>query len=487
MADEVLAQTVNRPLSSPLPTTPTQSLKALQGVAEQESAAIKELGTAEARKVKEEPMIKAKLAEAQSGYVKEQQTKQQQDIADAEQSMANFKVSSDSIGGFATLGSLIGALGMLAGKTGGKQSALGAIQSMTGMMQGYGKGRADEFKRSQIEFDKQFKIMQSKIEKADKQFQQALSLMPYNTIEAQKVADSAIAELNSDVVTAKYKQQGLVPTKELLGQAFKASEDAANRANQLSIATLKGKIDVKLGPVLRNIAQEYPEGTTEQLAGAEAKDKDRIYGSYRTIEESEDVARYIAQNPKAVGALAAIKNFVRLDTIKSVQDDKSDDMGLSRKQAIADQALEDAVKNRSISADTAESAKLLQKKLFAIALADVQSSGQRGSIYLDKQFQNLYDQALRPRTLLNTIKAREEESNRNLGVYKLNIERNNNPDKFPLHLMNTDDYIDKFAPALAIPADINTALQGKPEGTIAKKGNKKYIISGGVVSPYESE
>ena len=239
MADEVLAQTVNRPLSSPLPTTPTQSLKALQGAAEQETAAIKEVGAAEARKVKEEPMIKAKLAEAQSGYVKEQQTKQQQDVADAEQSMANFKVSADSIGGFATLGSLIGALGMLAGKTGGKQSALGAIQSMTGMMQGYSKGRADEFKRSQIEFDKQFKIMQSKIEKADKQFQQALSLMPYNTVEAQKVADSAIAELNSDVVTAKYKQQGLVPTKELLGQAFKASEDAANRANQLAIAQMR--------------------------------------------------------------------------------------------------------------------------------------------------------------------------------------------------------------------------------------------------------
>ena len=239
MADEVLAQTVNRPLSSPLPTTPTQSLKALQGAAEQETAAIKEVGAAEARKVKEEPMIKAKLAEAQSGYVKEQQTKQQQDVADAEQSMANFKVSADSIGGFATLGSLIGALGMLAGKTGGKQSALGAIQSMTGMMQGYSKGRADEFKRSQIEFDKQFKIMQSKIEKADKQFQQALALMPYNTVEAQKVADSAIAELNSDVVTAKYKQQGLVPTKELLGQAFKASEDAANRANQLAIAQMR--------------------------------------------------------------------------------------------------------------------------------------------------------------------------------------------------------------------------------------------------------
>jgi hypothetical protein len=63
--------------------------------------------------------------------------------------------------------------------------------------------------------------------------------MPYNTVEAQKVADSAIAELNSDIVTAKYKQQGLVPTKELLGKAYDASQQAANRANQLSIASMK--------------------------------------------------------------------------------------------------------------------------------------------------------------------------------------------------------------------------------------------------------
>jgi hypothetical protein len=89
---------------------------------------------------------------------------------------------------------MIGALGVLAGKTGGSQAALNSIQSMTGMMEGYNKGRAEEFRRNQIEFDKQFKIMQSKIDKANKQFDQALALMPYNTIEAQKIADSAIAE-----------------------------------------------------------------------------------------------------------------------------------------------------------------------------------------------------------------------------------------------------------------------------------------------------
>jgi len=239
MADEVLAQAVNKPLSTPLPTSPSQGLKALQNVAEQESAAIQEVGAAEAKKVKEEPMIKARLAEAQAGYVKGEQDKQQQEIAEAEKAMANFKVSSDSIGGFAALGSLIGVLGMLAGKTGGKQSALGAIQSMSGMMDGYSKGRADEFRRNQIEFDKQFKILQSKIEKANKQFDQALALMPYNTVEAQKVADSAIAELNSDIVSAKYKQQGLVPTKDLLKTAYEGTQKAADRANQLAIAQMR--------------------------------------------------------------------------------------------------------------------------------------------------------------------------------------------------------------------------------------------------------
>jgi len=241
MADEVLAQTVNKPLSSPIPTTPTQSMKALQDVSQQETTAIGELGAAEAKKIKAEPAIKAKFAEVQSGLVKEAQTKQQKELADADEAMSNFKVSKDSIEGFAILGSLIGTLGVIAGNTGGKQSALGAIKSMTGMMQGYTKGRSDEFKRSQIEFDKQFKIMQSKIEKANKQFDQSLALMPYNTIEAQKVADSAIAELNSDVVTAKYKKQGLVPTKDFLKTANEGVQKAADRANQLNIAQAKSR------------------------------------------------------------------------------------------------------------------------------------------------------------------------------------------------------------------------------------------------------
>ena len=239
MADEVLAQTVNKPLSSPLPTTPTQSLKALQDVAAKESAAIEDLGAAEAKKIKQEPMIKAQLKEAEGKYVSSEQEKKQKDIAEAEYAMSQFKASKDSIGGFAILGSLIGALGMIAGNTGGKQSALNSIKSMTGMMDGYSKGRADEFRRNQIEFDKEFKIMQNKIERANKQFDQALALMPYNTVEAQKVADSAIAELNSDIVSAKYKQQGLVPTKELLAKAYDASQKAADRANQLNVAKSK--------------------------------------------------------------------------------------------------------------------------------------------------------------------------------------------------------------------------------------------------------
>ena len=87
----------------------------------------------------------------------------------------------------ATLASVIGVLGSLAGNTGGKQAGLGAIRSMTGMMSGYQRGRADEFKRDQnLKFDKQYKILQSKLDRASKEFDRSIAMMPYNMAESYK-------------------------------------------------------------------------------------------------------------------------------------------------------------------------------------------------------------------------------------------------------------------------------------------------------------
>ena len=224
-----------------------------------------------------------------------------------------------------------------------------------------------------------------------------------------------------------------------------------------TLEAAQGRRDIKsleaIGPALRNIAENYPEGSANQLVGASPEDKKRVQGSFRAVEESEQVADFVAKNRGAVGAMAVIKNILKIDAINSIKNE-NEEVAAQQKAQLVDSAIDKAQKDGRISAQDAQDAKVLQKKLFGLALADVQSSGQRGSVYLDKQFQNLYDQASRQDTLLKIIKERAEENNRNLRVYKLNVERHNNPEQFPLiETKDVSSYLKERAPAVKPSAE----------------------------------
>ena len=191
------------------------------------------------KKEKAMPEIEAAFKAEEGRLVKEARTREQDVMAEAEQAMSQFTVSKETLGGMATLASVIGVLGSLAGNTGGRQAGLGAIKSMTGMMAGYQKGRADEFRRDQIEFDKQYKIMTGKLDRASKEFDRAIAMMPYNMAEAQKIKNTALAELNSDIISAVDAKQGITRANSILKQAVDVASKNADRANQLNIATLK--------------------------------------------------------------------------------------------------------------------------------------------------------------------------------------------------------------------------------------------------------
>jgi len=191
------------------------------------------------KKEKAMPEIEAAFKAEEGKYIKEARTREQDVMAEAEQAMSQFTVSKETLGGMATLASIIGVLGSLAGNTGGRQAGLGAIKSMTGMMAGYQKGRADEFRRDQIEFDKQYKIMTGKLDRASKEFDRAISMMPYNMAEAQKIKNTALAELNSDIITAVDAKQGITRANTILKQAVDVANKNLDRANQLNIASLK--------------------------------------------------------------------------------------------------------------------------------------------------------------------------------------------------------------------------------------------------------
>lgn len=266
------------------------------------------------KKEKALPEIEAAYLAEQGKFVKQARTREEEAQADAERAMSEFTVSKDTLGGMATLASVIGVLGALAGNTGGRQAGLGAIKSMTGMMAGYQKGRADEFRRDQIEFDKQYKILQSKLDRASKEFDRAISMMPYNMAEAQKIRNTALAELKSDIITAVDAKQGIVKANALLKQAIDVANQNLNRANQLKIAEMKGaggaggkipkemiqahslreKIIPQLEEALPTLARLQNEGKWDELSGLIGVDNRLAEYNFRDDPEAIKLIRTLA-------------------------------------------------------------------------------------------------------------------------------------------------------------------------------------------------
>lgn len=421
-----------------------------------------------------------------------------------EASALKFMPTKDTAQDIAGLFGLVGVISMALGG-GGRMSGHLALGNMNAMMEGYRKGRTDLNKKEAVEFDKNFKSMQAALETLSREYKDALEIEKSDKERGRLERHMTLAKAGSPVLKAMEERLGPVRVNDFLNELQttmdksvtlhnslqkyaddrQAKKEAAQQAADLKAALAGGRRDEKIlqsiGPALRNIAEQYPEGTAMSLAGASPDDKKRVQGAFRAVEESEKVADFVARNPNAVGALAVAKNFLRVDAIKSLQSEDEATVAAS-KAAVIDQQLDEGVEKGQISKDDAEAAKLLQKKLFALALADVQGSGQRGSVYLDRQFQNLYDQASRDTTLVKIIRERAEENNRNLKAYKLNIERNNNPEQFPLvEARSVEDYMKERKPKSGVPDNVEKALKGKPEASGVKSGGKTYRIYGGVV------
>ena len=449
---------------------------------------------------------------AETETIKNNDVLKQRNEIDGKLIDAAFVPRQDNAQDLATLFSLINVVGFAIG-SGGKGNAMQAMSAMNGMAEGYQKGRADLYKKEKDQFDINIKALKNKSEILSKRLAEIAVLASKDKEAARIEADVLFSEQGADFYKQHAKQFGIASTAKIAKENFNAASKAyelglqqhqkqedAKRADQrhkedlqsrerLRLATLtaqQGRRDEQalrsVGPALRNIAEQYPEGTVDTLLGASPDDKKKVQGAYRAVEESESAADYVARNPGAVGALAVVRNFLKMDAIASLQN-PDEAQAAQQKSLLVDNAIDKGVQEGKIRSDDAQSAKVLQKKLFGLALSDVQGSGQRGSVYLDKSFQNLYDQASRQDTLLKIIKERSQDNNRNLKTYKLNIERHNNPEQFPL--LETDS-VEKFikdrAPKSNVPTEVEAKLKGHEDGFGTRMGGKTYRIYGGVIS-----
>jgi hypothetical protein len=104
----------------------------------------------------------------------------------------------------AAMFSLMSVVGMVAGK-GNAQLAMSA---MNGMLEGHQKGQADLYKKQQVEFDKNFKAMQSKISTLEKQVSEAMELKKYDKEAGEQEINMALAQAESPLLKAMKDKLG---------------------------------------------------------------------------------------------------------------------------------------------------------------------------------------------------------------------------------------------------------------------------------------
>jgi hypothetical protein len=127
-------------------------------------------------------------------------------LQQAREEMSNmaFVPTKDTATDLAAMFSLINIVGMLVGKSDAQRS----MYAMNGMLEGYQKGRADLYKKEQIEFDKNFKAMQAKVSTLEKALTEAMEIKKYNKEKGDLLVTMALAEADSPVLKAMRLRQG---------------------------------------------------------------------------------------------------------------------------------------------------------------------------------------------------------------------------------------------------------------------------------------
>ena len=126
-----------------------------------------------------------------------------------------FVPTKDSAEDLAKLFSFIGVAGTLVGRGAGKQSAMGAMSAMTGMMEGWQKGRMDLYNQEKTKFDKDFARVQKIHQDLAKELDTAVKTIATNRDLGLKIAEEAALNAGSDVLLAKIRKGEFIGARDM--------------------------------------------------------------------------------------------------------------------------------------------------------------------------------------------------------------------------------------------------------------------------------
>ena len=227
-----------------------------------------------------------------------------------------FHPTKDNAQDLMELFSVINVVGMAMGAS-GKNNALGAMKSMTGMMKGYREGRKDLFEKEKVEFDKQFQSMKTKHEEIAKDLEQSLKLSSTDKEKALAIADVAVAKSGSPILKEKARIQGMgeaIKYWDNVGRDLQASQDKVEqRAFDLKKIEMEHQNRLKELQAKSSLKQDDVVAELDSLGVhiSDKKDRATVSNSVGSMAELKALKNEVINNPSLVGRQGQIAQFTQ--------------------------------------------------------------------------------------------------------------------------------------------------------------------------------
>lgn len=252
-------------------------------------------------------------------------------------------------------------------------------------------------------------------------------------------------------------------------KASKIINDALEQANS-------GK--VKIDQALVNQFAQYPDMNAKKFGYVGVKNQERIMNAIQSSEQIEHIAKYAADNPESIGIVADAARKINVDAYKALITNPG--QYISKLTNDRDNAIDAAAKEKGLSTDQAAKAKVLNKMLATQAFADAAQAGSRGAtIYLDKAFREIYQQASSPSAFFDILRVRQQDSDNLLSKYDMSLkDRKDVKDRFQFY-QNPEAYLTKAVTSKppAVPSAAKREV-GKsyhtPKGDLIWGGNGEW-------------
>jgi hypothetical protein len=254
--------------------------------------------------------------------------------------------------------------------------------------------------------------------------------------EVNSLVRSTLSDKGGSAVSAQRKTALVNALEEIRAQkesgdkpvdAPKASQiirDALDTANS-------GK--TKIDQAIVNQFPEYEGMNPKKFGYVGVKNQERIMNAIQSSEQIEHIATYAADNPEAIGLVADAARKINVDAYHGLIAKPAE--YIAKLTGDRDNAIDAAAKAKGLSQDQAAKAKVLNKMLATQAFADAGQAGSRGAtIYLDKAFREIYQQASSPPAFFDILRVRQADSDSFLGKYDMGLKaRKDVTEKFPFY------------------------------------------------------